>query len=266
MKLKVLLLALVGVSTAAFGADQAPPKPVATCASMVPYGTPSSKAGEPVICRSGYILEHNNTAKIPGWVAWTLTPEHVISCLPRDDAFAADQSLGANSAKPSDYAGSGYDQGHLANNADMSYDATVARESFIMSNMSPQLPAVNRGTWKNLESAERAWVYSSKHAYTIIAGNIWSASSKTIGAGKVVVPDTLFKILTDNTTKKSIAFMMPNQAGIVPDFTKYQVTVADIEKASGYTFNVPDAKNVKNPVPAVDLKTVADDKKNQCKG
>jgi len=265
MKLKVLFLALLAISSTVFAAEQAPPKPASACTTMIPYGAPSVKQNEPIICRTGYILAHSNAAKIPGWVAWTLTPDHVISCLPRDDAFAADQSLGANSAKPSDYAGSGYDQGHLANNADMSYDVTVARESFIMSNMSPQLPAVNRGTWKNIESAERAWVYATKHSYSIIAGNIWSESSKTIGANKVVVPDALYKILIDNNTKKSIAFMMPNQNGISPDFTKYQVTVADIEKASGYTFNVPDVKNVKNPIPPVDLKTVADDKKNQCR-
>ena len=135
-----------------------------------------------------------------------------------------------------------------------------------MSNMSPQLPAVNRGTWKNLEAAERAWVYSTKHDYTIYAGNIWSASSKTIGANNVVVPDALYKILIDNTSKKSIAFIMNNQNGIDSDFTKYQVTIADVEKASGYTFPVPDAKNVKNAILPVDLKGIADDKKNQCKG
>jgi len=265
MKFKLIALSFIAATSFAFAADQAPPKPAAACSAMVPYGLPSAKNGEPIICRGGYILEHNNQAKIPGWVAWTLTPEHVISCLPRDDAFAADQSLGANSAKPSDYASSGYDQGHLANNADMSYDATIARESFIMSNMSPQLPSVNRGTWKNLESAERAWVYSTKHAWAIVAGNIWSPSSKTIGAGKVVVPDALFKILTDNVTKKSIAFIIPNVPGTPPDFSKYQVTVAEVEKASGYTFHVPDDKNAKNPIPAIDLKSIADDKKNQCK-
>jgi endonuclease G len=264
--LKAFLYSLVLISGFAYAADQAPPRPTNACNTMIPFGLPSAKTGETVVCRGGYILEHNNSAKIPGWVAWALTPDHVISCLPRDDAFAADQFLGASSAKPSDYAGSGYDQGHLANNADMSYDATIARESFIMSNMSPQLPSVNRGTWKNLESAERAWVHSSKQTHAIVAGNIWSSGSKTIGAGKVIVPDSLYKILTNNVTKKSIAFIIPNIPGTSPDFTKYQVTVAEIEKASGYTFHVPDDKNVKNPIPPVDLKKIADDKKNQCKG
>jgi hypothetical protein len=43
------------------------------------------------------------------------------------------------------------------------------------------------------------------------------------------------------------------------------VTVADVEKASGITFSIPDAKTVKNKVPDTDLKTLADDKKKQCK-
>ena len=257
---------LLLLTSAVFAAEQQPPKLVASCAAQVPYGTPSTTANHPVICRTAYILEHDPVAKIPNWVAWTLTPDHAIGCVARSNAFVTDQSLpnGARST-PADYAHSGYDQGHLANDADMSWDDQVEHESFYMSNMSPQLPSVNRGTWKNLESAERAWVYSSKHPFTIYAGNVYSSSSKTIGDDKVVVPDSLFKILTDNTTKKTYAFLFPHKDGLDSDFTKYQVTVADVEKASGITFPIPDSKTAKNPVPAADLKTIAADKKKQCK-
>jgi hypothetical protein len=58
---------------------------------------------------------------------------------------------------------------------------------------------------------------------------------------------------------------MPNIPGTDQNFTLYQVTVADVEKASGYTFPVPDAKTAKNKVPPVDLKTITADKKNKCK-
>jgi endonuclease G len=264
--LRASLYSLLLLTSAVFAAEQQPPKPVASCAAQVPYGTPSTAANHPVICRTAYILEHDPVAKIPNWVAWTLTPDHAIGCVARSNAFATDQSLpnGARSTA-ADYAHSGYDQGHLANDADMSWDDQVEHESFYMSNMSPQLPSVNRGTWKNLESAERAWVYSSKHPFTIYAGNVYSSSSKTIGDDKVVVPDSLFKILTDNTTKKTYAFLFPHKDGLDSDFTKYQVTVADVEKASGITFPVPDSKTAKNPVPAADLKTIAADKKKQCK-
>jgi len=259
----ILVLATVGFARAA---DQLPPKPVASCSVQVPYGTPSTVANHPVICRTAYLLEHDPVAKIPNWVAWTLTPDHAIGCVARTNAFAADQSLpaGARSA-PSDYAGSGYDQGHLANDADMSWDNQVEHESFYMSNMSPQLPSVNRGTWKNLESAARAWVYQTKHPHTIYAGNIYSSGSKTIGADKVVVPDTLFKIVIDDVTKKSYAFMFPHKDGLSSDFTQYQVTVAEVEVASKITFPVPDSKTVKNPPLVADLKTIAADKKKQCK-
>jgi endonuclease G len=262
MNYKILLTTLF-LATPVLASDQTPPKPVETCAIQVPYGQPTHKPTNTLICRSAYLLEHNPTTKTPDWVAWTLTPDHAIGCVPRVNAFATDQSINGPKAKPEDYAGTGYDQGHLANNADMSWDAAIAKESFLMSNMSPQLPSVNRGTWKNLESAERAWVYSSKHAFTIYAGDI--GGTKTIGASKVVVPDFLFKILIDNTTKKSYAFLFAHKDGLSPDYSPYQVTVADIEKASGYNFPIPDAKNVKNPLMAADLKTIAADKKKICK-
>jgi endonuclease G len=266
MKKFILSILFILSSFAVFAADQPAPKPVDSCKVQIPYGEPSVKPGNPVICRTAYILEHDPVAKIPNWVAWTLTPEHAIGCADRVDAFAADASLPADKrADPKDYAGSGYDQGHLANNADMSWDPAVARESFYMSNMSPQLPNVNRGTWKNLESAERAWVYQTKHAHTIYAGNIFSTTTKMIGPDKVFVPTDLYKIVIDDVTKKSYAFLFPNKEGIDSDFTKYQVTVAEVEKATGITFPVPDAKNVKNPTIVADLKTLADDKKKQCK-
>jgi endonuclease G len=268
-KITLALLGIVfSVATfaSAFGQSQNPPREMSTCGVQVPYGAPSVKAGTTVVCRSAYIIDHDPVAKIPHWVAWTLTPDHAIGCAPRVNAFATDLSLpNGQRATPNDYAGTGYDQGHLANNADLSWNADVARESFLMSNMSPQLPSVNRGTWKNLESAGRAWVYQTKQTHTFYAGNVWSANSKTIGANKVVVPDALYKIVINHGTGKSYAFLFPHRNGLDPDFTKYQVTVSDIEQFAATSFPVPDAKNIRNPVPAADLKKIADDKKKVCK-
>lgn len=264
--MKKLLLALLFLPTLVFAANQAPPRPVATCNVEAPYGLPSTQKDHPVVCRLGYVLEHDPAAKIPNWVAWTIEPTQVIGCAPRDDAFAADQSLPADKrADPKDYAGTGYDQGHLAPNADLSYDAAAAKESFYMSNMSPQLPALNRGTWKNLESATRAWVHQTNHAHTVYAGNIFTTSSKTIGTDKVVVPDVLFKIVVDNKSLLSYAYLMPNKTDIDADFGKYQVTVEQVEKASGIVFPVPDNKQAKNKPPVPDLKLFMDDKKKICK-
>jgi len=252
--------------TTVFAADQKPPLPVDSCKAQVPYGIPTGNKANTIICRTGYILEHDGNAKIPLWVSWTLTPDHAIGCSVRSNAFATDQSLPEGKrSEPKDYVGSGYDQGHLANDGDQSWSDATEHESFYMSNMSPQLPPVNRGTWKSLESATRAWVHQTNHPHTVYAGNIWSAKSKTIGKNKVIVPDYLFKIVIDNTTKKSYAFIMPNIDKIKPDFTDYQVTVKDVEKASGVTFNVPDSKDSKNKSIEADLKSVLNDKRAECK-
>lgn len=266
--MKNILFALsLGLFTSiALAADQPPPLPIEMCKAHLPYGMIGTLNKDTIVCRTGYALEHDNTAKIPKWVAWTVTPDHAIGCAERVDAFAADQSLpSAGRAEPKDYAGTGYDKGHLANNADLSWDSDVARESFYMSNMSPQLPALNRGTWKDLEASTRAWVYQTKHSHTIYAGNIYTASSKTIGASKVVVPETLFKIVTDNETKVSYAYIMPNKSDVKSDYDNYQTTVFEVERASGMLFNVPGDKDLKQAPPEPDLKTIMNDKKRICK-
>jgi endonuclease G len=58
---------------------------------------------------------------------------------------------------PSDYTNSGFDRGHLAPAGDMKWSETAMDESFLMSNISPQKPAFNRGIWKKLEEKIRSW-------------------------------------------------------------------------------------------------------------
>ena len=267
-KLLAALLLLL-IPTAALAWDQTPPHPVAECAKDAPLGLPSTKPGQSVICRFAYVLNHDPVAKIPSWVAYTLTPDEGVGCIPRTNAFAADASVPKGQrAELDDYAKSGYDIGHIANAADMAFDPTAMQESFLLTNMSPQLPGLNRGIWKVLESSERAWAYRTKHTYTIYAGNIWSATSKTIGANQVVVPDYVYKIVIDDVTGEVQAFLFPHREGQGTDLNVVLSTVARIEQLSGVVFPVPAGTNKDNKPAAVwpaDLKAVADAKKAKCK-
>ena len=264
------LLVSLGLTGAALAWDQKPNKPIAACAEQLPYGVPASNRPNTLLkCNTAYALQHDNAAKIPAWVAYTLTPAHAIGCVARTNAFVADVILGANSSKPADYAGSGYDQGHLAPDGDMSWDTQVEFESFLMSNMSPQLPNLNRGIWKALESDVRAWAYGNGHSYTVYAGNIYTVGkSKTIGSG-VVVPDFLYKIVIDDATKQVLAFTFPQVDKQEIDLPKHLVSIASIEAATGISFPVPpgtDKTKAATAVWPVDLKKTADAKKAQCKG
>jgi endonuclease G len=263
----IYALLVMAFATVSYAADQRAPLPAAQCAQHVPYGQPVvTKPDAALICRQGYFLYHDNAAKIPVWVAWNITPEHVNGCVARTDAFAADQSIPGKSATPADYAGSGYDKGHLANDAHQSWDLAVEKESFLMTNMSPQLPGLNRGIWKLLETATGAWTFSRQHTLIVYAGNIYdTASAKKIGNG-VVVPMALYKIVVDKNTGETLAFLFPHKENQGNDLTVVQTTVSDIEAQSGITFPVPGDKKAKPALWPVDFKAVADNKKSLCKG
>lgn len=261
---------LLGTLATSIAADQRPPLPAAQCAQHVPYGAPEiTKPDATLICRQGYELYHDNVAKIPAWVAWSITPEHVNGCVARSNAFATDQSLQGKGSTPADYVGSGYDQGHLANDAHQSWDVTVEHESFLMSNMSPQLPGLNRGIWKLLETSTGAWVFSRQHTLIVYAGNIYDVDrDKKIGSSKVTVPHQLWKIVIDKNTNEVLAFLFPQAEDQGNDLTKVQVTVADVEKAAGIVIHLPAgaSKTAKPALWPVDFKAVAADKKAVCKG
>ena len=55
-------------------------------------------------------------------------------------------------AKPKDYKGNGYDEGHLANAEDFAGDCKKENETFRFYNCLPQTPKLNRGIWKTWET------------------------------------------------------------------------------------------------------------------
>jgi endonuclease G len=98
-------------------------------------------------------------------------------------------------AKNSDYYLSGYDRGHLVP-AENSTSITALRESYLLSNATPQVPNLNRGRWAQLERNVRLL----KPKY-IITGALYT-DNKTIGTSKIMVPSAYYKCayLADSST------------------------------------------------------------------
>ena len=270
MKKLMMMLGFILVSANfAFAWTQTAPIDPGYCVTNhAPWGAPQvSKADATIICRRGYFLLHDNQARIPSWVTWSVSPATVNGCIPRSNAFVADRSLPkGKSASPSDYAGSGYDQGHLANNSHQSWDQQVEYESFLMTNMSPQLPGFNRGIWKLLESATGAWTFSRQQTLIIYAGNIYDVNnSKKIGKSRVVVPAALFKIVIDQRSGDHLAFLFPNQENLGNDLRTVQTTIAEIERYTGIVFPIPVNKTAKNPLWLIDFKAITEAKRAACR-
>lgn len=208
----------------------------------------------PLVTRPGdlyekehYTLHYNETFEQADWVAYELTRREVMGDTERRDRFRSDKEIATGSAALSDYRGSGYDRGHLAPAADMKMDRESMEDSFLMSNMSPQVPAFNRGIWRKLESWVRTWAYLNESLY-VVTGPVFSRAVidptalspteyRVIGPNEVAVPEYFFKVLLDYRLpeKKAIAFILPNQRG-GPPLESYAVSVDAAEAFTGIDF------------------------------
>ena len=270
MKKLLAFCLLLLAPTVASAWDQRPNSPISDCSDDLPFGVPtSSKTNTVLKCTEGYALLHDNSARIAVWAGWTITPEESLGCVPRDDGFVADAAIPKDQrAEPGDYSKSGYDKGHIVPNADLSWSKQTMYESFLMSNMSPQLPNLNRGVWKYLETNERSWAWLRKHNITIYAGNIYTVGkSKTIGKNAVIVPDQLYKIVVDGVTGETMAFTFPQVEKQEIDLKARLTSVASIESLTGVTFPLPPGSNkeaIASDVWPVDQGATTAAKKSTC--
>jgi len=190
-----------------------------------------------IVVHSGFTLKYAEEYEQPYWVAYVLTPEEtIVKAVSRSDNFRADPAISTGSATLADYKGSGYDRGHLAPFADLSWSEESASDSFLLSNMSPQAGALNRGRWADLESVIRT--FSLSGPICVVTGPVLTDGPyKTIGENKVAVPNYFYKVVLFYSGQRSraIGFLLPNQA-CKDSLQSYAVSVDYIEQLTGLDF------------------------------
>jgi endonuclease G len=231
--------ALLLIASQSYAWTQRPPQDPQTCKVHAPYGFPQTQGIQP-ICRQAYLVGYDAAAKLPKYVTYELVPQNALGCVARTNAFAVDQSV-SNGPRPDDYAGTGYDKGHMSPDGDLSWDQQVEFESFLMTNMSPQAGSLNRGIWKLLETSVRGWVVQRNQSYTIYVGGIYNAQDKKIGNG-VVVPHSFYKIVINNQTNEVAGWEFPHVSpypNLGNDLTKFRKPITLIEQEANVMFAFP---------------------------
>ena len=207
------------------------------CAEYTRPGIPGNDGV--LLCRKGYLLAHDAEFKTPIWVAEHLTKSKAQGTVARKDSFRADPDIPAGErAELSDYKNSGYDRGHMAPAANMKFDLVAMEESFLLSNMVPQVGRkMNQGIWAILEEQVRQWAIDREEVF-IYTGPIYNndRASRTIGSNHVGVPDRFYKIVYDPNAQEAIAFIMPNAPLETKDMPLYIVSIRDIEMETGLNF------------------------------
>ena len=200
-------------------------------------GYPLAHTGDTILTYTGFHLAYNEQFEQAAWVAYVLTRDEIESgTIERTDNFRSDTSIVTGSASLADYRGSGFDRGHLAPAGDMKWDQLAMSQSFLMSNMSPQLPAFNRGIWRKLETEVRNWALEKDSLY-VITGPLFSPADSLIGKNGVGVPGYYFKVLVDLSPPDHdmIAFLLPN-SGSSEDLIQFAITVDSLEQLTAYDF------------------------------
>ena len=154
----------------------------------------AGKAQDTVVLKhQAYTSIFCKSAHVPVCVTYRLHKGQ-INCTPkihRTDDFKADPQCAGTNLKR-DYAGNGYDQGHCMSADDNQCSLDQMHECFYYTNMLPQLPNLNRGTWKQYEEHERALAnqYDSVHVWIG-----WYGIDRRIGPDSVVVPQWCWKVI-----------------------------------------------------------------------
>ena len=187
------------------------------------------------------------------WVAYPLN-RGLISTGSRTDQWGYDPLLPAAYQQEivSGAYGTGHSRGHQIPSADrLSYNANVT--TFYATNMTPQDYQFNGGIWADLENKVRSYATSSDTLY-VVTGCIVDEESGTLtdrGGHKVRIPFAYFKALLrymPSSTQGFSGYMacgyyLPHTSSISREsFTKYILSIDELEKKTGMTFfvNLPD--------------------------
>ncbi|MDD3146287.1 MAG: DNA/RNA non-specific endonuclease [Candidatus Riflebacteria bacterium] len=196
---------------------------------------------------AGYCEERRN----PLWVAYRLdTIEHGEK-LKRPKGFKADMRT-LSRVSPGDFVKSGYDRGHLAPNSAIAqrYGLDAQHQTFLMSNIVPQTPDLNRKVWQRLEKMEDEYANRLENVW-VITGPIFDEHIQQI-SNNIEIPDAFFKILFDEEkgNVRAMAFLLQQNVTGKEPLESFLTSIDEIEKLSGLDFIAPLADEFETKIEA----------------
>jgi len=195
------------------------------------YGTPLSS--DQIICRAGYAVGYNYSRRSADWIAYHLTSDVANGSVERQNDFRPDDSIPLiYQAQVNDYLEPIYDMGHLVSSESLDLTIELNSETFLLSNITPQLPGLNRAAWKGLENRERKWATERGEVYVYV-GMLYEGGDIVYINNRIPVPSHFFKVIYDPKTQDSISYLFPHKPIRTSELDKYLSSIDDIELRSG---------------------------------
>ena len=225
-------------------------------------GNPSDARPDPaardnyLMVKPYYTVAYDDPAGGPRWVSWRVTAAD-LGTAPRKRTFDPDDTLppGFDPVTTRMYTGDGFDRGHMCPHSDRAADEQMSYATFVMTNILPQAPNVNRKAWAQFEEYCRRLVRSDHDRLYVVAGGSGRGGrgsrgpAQTIGGGRVVVPARCWKVVVavpdrgvDDPAEvaadgRVIAVDMPNDDDQVGEaWAGFRCSPAAIEAETGLRF------------------------------
>lgn len=143
---------------------------------------------------STYSVKYDAGINSPIEIRWCITPAMLIPRVARSNIkFRSDTRLPRPRVLDSDFTRSGYQRGHMCPAGDRVFSLEAMRETFLLSNISPQVPRLNMGVWKNTEAISRNIARQYGRCSVVVAPIFFDKEVKFIGKNRVAVPHAYFK-------------------------------------------------------------------------
>ncbi len=205
----------------------------------------------------GFTVGYSDIRGNPLWVEYALSPiDETAPSLPRPSHFDTD-GRSINRIKHDSYSKSGYDRGHNAPNYAMSrlYGKQGQADSFLMTNITPQKPKLNRQVWQRLEEVEIKYFAKNFGKVWVITGPIFDADIERLRSSwRVEIPDAFYKIyVTEATANQSpiaLGFVIPQTVTGNESLNQFVTSIDAIETQTGLDFLADLPDSVETPLEA----------------
>jgi len=197
-----------------------------------------------VLSRGEFAVGWSPTLGRPVWAAYHVPPEARYDARQRP-SFRKDRAVPSSPAA-SAYEQTGYDRGHMVPNRAIvtRFGPEAQAKTFLMSNIAPQRPALNRGPWREIEQRiADLWTARYGEIWVIVGGVTPGRmrSGETLSGTKIDVPECYYALIVaqDADGVRALAILM-SQGARYGDFPVHDiVTIAELERLTGFDF-LPD--------------------------
>ncbi len=196
--------------------------------------------GHPVIVLTniGYLSGYCEARRNPAWVSFSISSITRGPSGKRLSKFLTDTRTMIG-VTHQDYSNSGYDRGHMAPNYAIAtrYGHEAQRETFLMSNITPQAPDLNRIWWRVLEEKEANDFAVRLERVWVVTGPVFAGEVKKLPSG-VDVPTAFYRIILDeeNGQPRVLSFIAPQTATGQEPLSQFLTNVREIEQLTGLDF------------------------------